>query len=99
MNSYELKKQFVRQINEVFQALTDFGGIGYAHVYNTGAEYIKIKNSIGNSTFLDVTGHDLEHILLEVIAVAIEKYPPSVITSKRTRRNVEEYFRALGGAM
>lgn len=93
MNLYETKKQYVRRINETFQPLTDFGGIGYAHVYATGAEYLKIKDSIGNSVFLDVTGHDLEHILLEVMAVAIGKYPPSIIKSKRTRRSVEDFFK------
>lgn len=93
MNGYEMKTQYVKRINEVFQPLTDFGGIGYAHVYTTGAEYIKIKDSVGNSVFLNVTGHDLEHILLEVVAVAIGKLPPSVIRSKKTRRAVEEFFK------
>lgn len=93
MNGYEMKTQYVKRISEVFQPLTDFGGIGYAHVYNTGAEYIKIKDAVGNSVFLDVTGHDLEHILLEVVAVAIGKFPPSVVKSKKTRRVVEAIFK------
>lgn len=93
MNSYEMKTQYVKRINEVFQPLTDFGGIGYAHVYNTGAEYLKIKDSVGNSVFLDVTGHDLEQMLLEIITVAIGRFPPNVIKSKKTRRAVEEFFK------
>lgn len=96
MNMHEMKKKYIHQINETFQPLTDFGGIGYAHVYATGAEYVKIFNSTGGSEFLDVTGHDLEQILLEVITVVIGKVPPCVITEKAKKRAVEELFR--GGA-
>lgn len=96
MSIYELKKRYIHQINETFQPLTDFGGIGYAHLYATGAEYVKIFNSTGGSEFLDVTGHDLEQILLEVITVVIGKVPPCVITEKAKKRAIEELFR--GGA-
>ena len=95
MNMHEMKKKYIHQINETFQPLTDFGGIGYAHVYATGAEYVKIFNSTGGSEFLDVTGHDLEQILLEVMMVVIGKIPPCVITEKAKKREIEGMFRGV----
>lgn len=96
MNTFEIKKKYIHQINETFQPLTDFGGIGYAHVYATGAEYVKIFNSTGGSEFLDVTGHDLEQMLLEIITVVIGRVPPCVVREKTKKREIEELFR--GGA-
>lgn len=95
MNTFELKKKYIHQINETFQPLTDFGGIGYAHVYATGAEYVKIFNSTGGSKFLDVTGHDLERILLEVITVVIGSVPPCVVKDKAKKREIEGMFRGV----
>ena len=95
MNTFELKKKYIHQINETFQPLTDFGGIGYAHVYATGAEYVKIFNSTGGSEFLDVTGHDLEQILLEVITVVIGRAPPCVVEYKAKKREIEGMFRGV----
>lgn len=92
MSIYELKKRYIHQINETFQPLTDFGGIGYAHVYATGAEYVKIHNSTGGSEFLDVTGHDLEQILLEVISVVIGNKPPCVVKEKTKKREIQGLF-------
>ena len=94
MGKYNAEKRaYIELLDKAFSPLIDFGGLEYVNVYTTGAEYIKIENTTGGSEFLDVTSHDLEHILLEVMAVAVGQPTDSLIIPKAERREVAKLFR------
>ena len=95
-NYYEQKKQYITLLNLAMKPLTDFGGIEYAHAYGTEQEYLKIHDSVGGSIFLDVTAHDTEEILLEVIAACVGQVPKSIIVSKNERRKIAPMFKKVG---
>lgn len=96
MNVYEKKRQYVKMVSKVFSVLKDVGGIVYAHMYATGKEYVRIKDAYGNATFLDVTGHDFEQILIDVLLVSVGQKPENIIKSKEVRKLVEDYFKEKG---
>lgn len=91
-NYYTAKKEYIAKINETFAPLIDFGGVAYAHIYNTENEYLKYLDSEGGAKFVDVTGKDLESILLNVMALVIGHEPSDLITEKAAKRRVASLF-------
>lgn len=89
---YVQKKEFIKTLNDAFAPLTDFGGVSYAHLYGTEAEYLKIDNTVGNSVFLDVTASDRERILIDVMSVVVGNEPVSMIKPKAERRKAAAIF-------
>ena len=91
-NYYTQKKEYIRKINEAFAPLIDFGGVAYAHIYNTESEYLKYCDSVGGAKFLDVTAKDPEAILLDVIALVAGVEPSNLITDMRNKRRIASLF-------
>lgn len=91
-NYYTQKKEYIGKINETFAPLVDFGGVAYAHLYNTENEYLKYMDSVGGAKFVDVTGKDLEAILLDVMAIVVGSEPSGLITETKDKRRVASLF-------
>ena len=85
------REQYVALLNTALVPLKMFGKLHYRTDKNTGAEYLLLQDSVGNSHFMNVTGLDDEHLLLDVIAVSIGNTPSSLITDigKRMVLNVK----------
>ena len=91
-NYYTQKKEYIRKINEAFAPLIDFGGVSYAHIYNTESEYLKYMDSVGGAKFLDITAKDPEAILLDVMAIVAGVDPSSLITDTANKRRIASIF-------
>ena len=93
MKYTEEKVNYIELLNKAMAPMINFGHLQYKQVANTGAEYIKMLDSVGTAYFLDITGFDNEHLLLDVFAVAIGNTPASVITDVEKRRSLMILFK------
>lgn len=74
------REQYIALLNTALVPLKMFGKLMYMADKNTGAEWLLLIDSIGNSHFMNITGFDDEHMLLDIIAVSIGNKPSSLIT-------------------
>lgn len=94
MNNYNNDKEtYIKVLNTALIPLLNFDCIEYKVAPNTGGEFIRQYDTLGNCTYLDITGFDLERILLDVFAVAIGNKPQCVITDPVKCRMVNRLFK------
>ena len=85
-------ERYIKILNTALIPLINFSNVDYKQEHKTGAEIVRVQNTLGNSQFIDVTGFDLERILLDVFAVAIGNKPASVIDDVNKRRKCAALF-------
>ena len=77
---------YIKLLSKALAPMENFGGLQYIQDKHTGAEVVRVLDTLGNSFYLDVTSYDLEHILLDVFATVMGTAPASLIEDKRRRR-------------
>ena len=82
---YEKKSDYVSRLNSVLDASEYFDGIDYAKDHIRGDEYIRIRNSIGDTYYINVTGNSEAAILMEV-ARFVNGIRPTGYVDNRDRR-------------
>ena len=87
------KKEYIRKLRETMSPMQDFGGITYAGENRTGAEYIKVWDTIGGAVFLDVTGYSLEDVLKEMARIVLRQTPKSIVTNIEQKRKIAKLFK------
>lgn len=85
-------ERYIKILNTALIPLINFDSVSYLQEPATSAEIVKVQDTLGNSHFIDVTGFDLERILLDVFAVAIGNSPKSVIKDVNKRRKYAAFF-------
>ena len=94
MNNYnEDKIKYLKLLNMALAPLQNFDCLQYKTASNTGGEYIRMYDTIGNAYYLDVTGLDLEHVFLEVVATAIGNEPSSRVKDIYKCRIINKLFK------
>ena len=84
MNNYNKEKiYYTKLLNECLQPMSNFDCLEYKVHGNTGGEFIRLYDAIGNVYYLNITGLDLEHIIIDVIATVIGNEPKSRITDRK----------------
>ena len=72
MNSYNKERvSFIKLLNTALQPMTNFDYMEYKVNENTGGEYIRLYDAIGNANYLDVTGFDAEQVLVNIMATIL----------------------------
>ena len=92
MRYNEDTERYIKILNMALIPLLNFGSVDYLQERTTGAEIVRVQTTLGNSYFIDITGFDLERILLDVFAVAIGNTPKSVIEDEDKRRKYTALF-------
>lgn len=54
---YEQKAAYVRQLQNILDVSEYFDSIDYNRDYLSGDEYIRIKNAVGDTYYINVTGN------------------------------------------
>ena len=55
--------------------MTNFDYMEYKAHSNTGGEFIRLYDAMGNAYYLNITGIDLEHIIIDVMATILGNEP------------------------
>lgn len=92
MKYYQDKERYLLILNEALKPLVEFDKASYLREPITGAEIVRVQDSVGTSHFLDVTACDLEGLLLDVFAVAIGQGTERVIKDVARRRRCAALF-------
>lgn len=96
MNVYVEKSNYVESLNKTLSVLQDFESISYAWDALTGAEYVKLSDTLGGYVCLDVTGGNVATILENVVKTLLlgDTRPPMGIVCDRDRlRKIAHLFR------
>ena len=95
---YASRKNFVENgVGTLLTAKSDFESIKYARSAVTDREYVRIRDVFGNAVTIEITGDDLETILLDmsrIILMGEEKVstPSGVITDQDALRKISPLF-------
>ena len=92
MNAITEKKQYVDSLNDFLKPMQDFKDIKYARTH-TGAEYIRVTDTIGGCAFLDVTGEECGEILDNVAQIVRHGVPSNVVHDINVKRKIAPLFR------
>ncbi len=95
---YASRKNFIDGMGELMSAKKDFLDIQYARTAVTGQEYVRVRDIFGKSSTFEITGDDLDKILMDmcrVILMGEEKVsvPNGYIDDKDTLRKISSLFR------
>lgn len=90
---YEKKADYVAQLEKVLDVSKYFDRIDYARDYLSGDEYLRIKNVIGDTFYINVTGNSESAILLEVARFVNGARPTGYVTGKDARWRASQLFR------
>lgn len=90
---YEKKADYVRQLQNILGVSEYFDSIDYNRDYLSGDEYIRIRNAVGDTFYINVTGNSESAILLEVARFVNGLRPTGYVTNKETRWRVAKLFR------
>ena len=91
MNHYTEKMNYVQGLNFALAPLADFEAIKYARTH-TGAEYIRISDTIGGCAFLDVTGVGCDGILDNVAQIVRHEVPKNIVTDISSKMKIAPEF-------
>ena len=83
---------YIKLLNKALAPMENFGGLQYIQDKHTGSEVARVLDTLGNSWFLEVTGFDLEHILIDVMATVLGNAPASLIEDIKRRRALAALF-------
>ena len=92
MNAITEKKLYVESLNEMLKPMQDFDSIKYGRTHS-GAEYVRISDTIGGCAFLDVTGESLQKLLEDVAKLICKEVPANVVYEKEVMRKIAPLFR------
>ena len=90
---YEQKAEYVRQLQNVLDVSEYFDSIDYNRDYLSGDEYIRIRNAVGDTFYINVTGNSESAILLEVARFINGLRPTGYVTDREARWRVSKLFR------
>lgn len=90
---YEKKADYVAQLEKVLEVSKHFDSIDYARDYLRGDEFVRIKNVVGDTFYINVTGNSESAILLEVSRFLTGVRPTGFVTSKEARLRASQLFR------
>lgn len=90
---YEQKAEYVRQLQNVLDVSEYFDRIDYNRDYLSGDEYIRIRNAVGDTFYINVTGNSESLILLEVARFINGLRPTGYVTDREARWRVSKLFR------
>ena len=93
MNSITAKMNYVESLNEFLKPMQDFNDIKYVRTH-TGAEYIRITDTIGGFAYLDVTGDGLDRILDNIAQIIRHGVPSNVVHDRTVLRMIAPLFRS-----
>lgn len=90
---YEKKAEYVRQLQNILDVSEYFDSIDYNRDYLSGDEYIRIRNAVGDTFYINVTGNSESAILLEVARFVNGLRPTGYVTDREARWRVSKLFR------
>lgn len=90
---YEKKADYVRQLQNILGVSEYFDSIDYNRDYLSGDEYIRIRNAVGDTFYINVTGNSESAILLEVARFVNGLRPTGYVTDRDARWRVAKLFR------
>ncbi len=90
---YEQKAEYVRQLQNILDVSEYFDSIDYNRDYLSGDEYIRIRNAVGDTFYINVTGNSESAILLEVARFVNGLRPTGYVTDREARWRVSKLFR------
>lgn len=90
---YEKKADYVRQLQNILNVSEYFDSIDYNRDYLSGDEYIRIRNAVGDTFYINVTGNSESAILLEVARFINGLRPTGYVTDREARWRVSKLFR------
>ena len=90
---YEQKAEYVRQLQNILDASEYFDSIDYNRDYLSGDEYIRIRNAVGDTFYINVTGNSESVILLEVARFVNGLRPTGYVTDRGARWRASKLFR------
>jgi len=90
---YEQKAAYVRQLQNILDVSEYFDSIDYNRDYLSGDEYIRIRNAVGDTFYINVTGNSESAILLEVARFVNGLRPTGYVTDREARWRVSKLFR------
>lgn len=90
---YEKKADYVRQLQNILDVSEYFDSIDYNRDYLSGDEYIRIRNAVGDTFYINVTGNSESAILLEVARFINGLRPTGYVTDREARWRVSKLFR------
>lgn len=90
---YEKKADYVRQLQNILNVSEYFDSIDYNRDYLSGDEYIRIRNAVGDTFYINVTGNSESVILLEVARFINGLRPTGYVTDREARWRVSKLFR------
>ena len=90
---YEKKADYVRQLQNILGVSEYFESIDYNRDYLSGDEYIRIRNAVGDTFYINVTGNSESAILLEVARFVNGLRPTGYVTDRDARWRVSKLFR------
>lgn len=90
---YEKKAEYVRQLQNILDVSEYFESIDYNRDYLSGDEYIRIRNAVGDTFYINVTGNSESAILLEVARFVNGLRPTGYVTDREARWRVSKLFR------
>lgn len=97
---YESRKNFIEDgIGSLMAVKEDFESIKYARSSVTNREFVRIRDIFGKAATIEITGDDLEKILLDMsrlILMGKEKVsaPSGCITDQEQLRKIYPLFKA-----
>lgn len=92
---YEQKADYVKQLQTVLGVSDYFDRIDYTRDVLSGDEYIRIKSTIGDTFYINVTGNSESAILMEVAKFVNGIRPTGYITNKDRRWKAAQLFRKV----
>lgn len=90
---YEQKAEYVRQLQNILDVSEYFDSIDYNRDYLSGDEYIRIRNAVGDTFYINVTGNSESAILLKVARFVNGLRPTGYVTDREARWRVSKLFR------
>ena len=94
MQTYNLEKEkYIELLNSALYPLYMFDSLDYAVDVQTGAEYLRLNDSVGTGHFLEVTGLDLEGLLIDVLQVCAGKIPATLVQDLSQKRKLTALFK------
>lgn len=90
---YERKAEYVAQLDKILDVSQYFDRIDYARDFIGGDEYLRIRNVIGDTFYINVTGNSESAILLEVARFVNGTKPTGYVTGKDARLRASKNFR------
>lgn len=93
ISTYEKKAAYVAQLHSILNVSDYFDSLDYARDYLGGDEYIRIRNTVGDTFYINVTGNSESAILLEIARFLNGIRPVGYVTDREARWRVSKLFR------